>query len=136
MSKFRRSAALPLLAMLPLSIALAQSPAATSPPLAAAVSPQGAVVNSAYPGTMTLTVDATDLARRVLHVSQQIPVSPGPVAPGPVAPGPVAQPVRAATPRPAASGPHAEVAWWPAAAKASRCSRKLPSSNARSAASR
>ncbi len=78
MSKFRRSAALPLLAMLPLSIALAQSPAATPSP-AAAVSPQGALVDSAYPGTMTLTVNATDLARRVLRVSQQIPVAAGPV---------------------------------------------------------
>ena len=79
MSKFRPSAALPLLAMLPLSIALAQSPATTAPSLAEAVSPQGALVDSAYPGTMTLTVDATDVARRVLHVSQQIPVTPGPI---------------------------------------------------------
>ncbi|MGQ4582191.1 M61 family metallopeptidase [Lysobacter sp. F60174L2] len=62
--------------MLPLSIALAQSPATTSTP-GAAVSPQGALVDSAYPGTMVLTVDATDVARRVLHVRQQIPVSAG-----------------------------------------------------------
>ncbi|MGQ4660837.1 M61 family metallopeptidase [Lysobacter sp. F6437] len=78
MSKFRPSAALPLLALLPLSIALAQSPATTPTPTAA-VSPQGALVDTAYPGTMVLTVDATDLARRVLHVRQQIPVASGPV---------------------------------------------------------
>ena len=78
MSKFRRSATLPLLALLPLSIAFAQSPG-TGPVLAEAVSPQGALVDTAYPGTMTLTVDATDLARRVLHVRQQIPVAAGPV---------------------------------------------------------
>ena len=78
MSKFRPSVALPLLAMLPLSIALAQSPATTPMPTAA-VSPQGALVDTAYPGTMTLTVDATDVARRVLHVRQQIPVSAGPL---------------------------------------------------------
>ncbi|WP_449284299.1 M61 family metallopeptidase [Lysobacter cavernae] len=33
----------------------------------------------AYPGTLTLTVDATDLAHRVFHATQTIPVRPGPL---------------------------------------------------------
>ena len=33
----------------------------------------------AWPGTIALTVDATDTARRVFHVRQSIPVAPGPL---------------------------------------------------------
>ena len=32
-----------------------------------------------YPGTLTLHVDATDLARRVFHATQTVPVKPGPL---------------------------------------------------------
>lgn len=58
-------AALPLLivALLPLS-----SAAQTPPP-----------ADTAYPGTLTLEVDATDLAHRVFHAKQRIPVQPGPL---------------------------------------------------------
>ena len=60
------SIAWPLLAaaLLPLSIAIAQ----TAPPQ-----------DVAYPGTLALTVDATDLAHRVFHARQQIPVQAGPL---------------------------------------------------------
>lgn len=68
MSKLRPSHALPLLlALSPLSLAMAQSPA----------TPTAAPAEARYPGTIELTVDATDLARRVFHVHQSIPVQPG-----------------------------------------------------------
>ena len=59
-------AALPLViaAALPLSAARAQ----TAPPR-----------DTPYPGTLRLEVDATDIARRVLHARQRIPVQPGPL---------------------------------------------------------
>ncbi|MBW3550756.1 MAG: peptidase M61 [Proteobacteria bacterium] len=52
----------------PCSAVLAQAPAAAAAP-----------ADVAYPGTLSLTVDATDLARRVFHVRQQIPVQTGPL---------------------------------------------------------
>ncbi len=77
MSMFRPSVALPLLVALPLSFAFAQAPTATAPSTA---TPQvGAPVDRPYPGTLSVTVDATDLARRVFRVDQTIPVQPGPV---------------------------------------------------------
>jgi len=33
----------------------------------------------AYPGTLALQVDATDLDHRVFHATQQVPVQPGPL---------------------------------------------------------
>ncbi|KGM54027.1 peptidase M61 [Lysobacter arseniciresistens ZS79] len=60
-------------ALLPLSAALAQVPAA---PVA---TPAQAPASTPYPGTLTVAVDATDLARRVLRVRQAIPVRPGPL---------------------------------------------------------
>ncbi len=32
-----------------------------------------------YPGTLRIAVDATDISRRIFHVREQIPVSPGPL---------------------------------------------------------
>lgn len=63
-------AVLPLLiaALLPLSSAAQAAPPADKP-----------VSDSAYPGTLTLEVDATDLAHRVFHARQRIPVQPGPL---------------------------------------------------------
>ena len=58
--------------LLGLSIALACS---TATPAFAHAEPTLAA--GAYPGTLTLHVDATDLAHRVLKVREQIPVSPG-----------------------------------------------------------
>lgn len=68
---FRSSVLLPALvaALLPLTAALAQAPAA----------PAATPARAPYPGTLTVAVDATDLARRVFHVRQTIPVSPGPL---------------------------------------------------------
>lgn len=58
-------AVLPLLiaALLPLSSAAQTAPPADTP----------------YPGTLTLEVDATDLAHRVFHAKQRIPVQAGPL---------------------------------------------------------
>ena len=60
--------------LLSLSVALAF---AFASPAFAHAEPQ--VADGPYPGTMTLHVDATDLAHRVFKVKQQIPVSPGPL---------------------------------------------------------
>ncbi len=60
----------PSLALLPLLIAAAL-------PLAAARAVEAPA--AAYPGTMRLDVDATDLARRVLRAQQRLPVAPGPL---------------------------------------------------------
>lgn len=38
-----------------------------------------AVSDAPYPGTMKVSVDATDLTRRILRVTQEIPVRPGPM---------------------------------------------------------
>ena len=60
--------------LLSLSVALA---VAVSSPVFAHAEP--VLAEGAYPGTMTLHVDATDLAHRVLKVKQQIPTAPGPL---------------------------------------------------------
>ncbi|HEY5805493.1 MAG TPA: peptidase M61 [Lysobacter sp.] len=68
----RRSSAALRLRALPLLVSLLLATPATraqtAPPL-----------DAAYPGTLTLTVDATDLSHRVFRASQQIPVQPGPL---------------------------------------------------------
>src|SRR6478736_6265096 len=38
-----------------------------------------APVDTAYPGTIKIAVDATDLTRRIFRVSEEIPVSAGPI---------------------------------------------------------
>ena len=38
-----------------------------------------ALVDTPYPGTLTLQVDATDLDRRILRVKETVPVTPGPL---------------------------------------------------------
>jgi predicted metalloprotease with PDZ domain len=40
---------------------------------------QAAVADSAYPGTLTLSVDLTDSARRIFRVQESIPADPGPL---------------------------------------------------------
>lgn len=78
MSRFRFSSVLlPVLVagLLPCSFAAAQQPlpvAAPAAPIAAS-----APLDQPYPGTLSVIVDATDLARRVLHVRQTIPVQAG-----------------------------------------------------------
>ncbi len=66
-------AAVPLLALSLASPALAQAPGAPSD-WGTPTAP-----DAAWPGTIALTVDATDTARRVFHVRQSIPVTPGPL---------------------------------------------------------
>src|SRR5262245_30389051 len=61
-----RRRALPLLVSGALAAPLAQ--AQTAPPQ-----------DVAYPGTLSLTVDATDLSHRVFHATQRIPVQAGPL---------------------------------------------------------
>src|SRR6478609_9492686 len=34
---------------------------------------------AAYPGTLTLDIDATDLSHRIFHAHERIPVQPGPL---------------------------------------------------------
>lgn len=60
----------PIHAVLPLLIAAAL-------PFSNAGAQTAAPRDLPYPGTLQLDVDATDLARRVLHVRQRIPVQPG-----------------------------------------------------------
>ncbi|MFD0319836.1 M61 family metallopeptidase [Lysobacter gummosus] len=62
----------PCLALLPLMIAAAL-------PLSAARAQTAAPRDTPYPGTLQLQVDATDIARRVLHARQRIPVQAGPL---------------------------------------------------------
>ena len=38
-----------------------------------------APVDSPYPGTIAISVDATDLAQRIFRVKQVVPVQPGPL---------------------------------------------------------
>ncbi|MBB1061560.1 M61 family metallopeptidase [Marilutibacter spongiae] len=73
-------------AAVPLSLALVSALALALPGIAFAQAPAGGVdwgtpasPGQAWPGTIALTVDATDTARRVFHVRQSIPVSPGPL---------------------------------------------------------
>ncbi len=73
-------------AAVPLSLALVSALALSLPGIASAQAPAGGVdwgtpasPGQAWPGTIALTVDATDTARRVFHVRQSIPVSPGPL---------------------------------------------------------
>jgi predicted metalloprotease with PDZ domain len=61
-----RRRALPLLVSAVLAAPLAQ--AQTAPPQ-----------DVAYPGTLSLTIDATDLVHRVFHATQRIPVQAGPL---------------------------------------------------------
>lgn len=61
-----RRRALPLLLSALLAAPLAQ--AQTAPPQ-----------DRDYPGTLSLAIDATDLAHRVFHATQKIPVQPGPL---------------------------------------------------------
>ena len=61
-----RRRALPLLLSAMLATPLAQ--AQTAPPQ-----------DRDYPGTLSLAIDATDLAHRVFHATQKIPVQPGPL---------------------------------------------------------
>jgi len=65
---------LSLTAVLGLSAAAAQ-PAPVEPSAAAA--PTVLIREEAYPGTIQLNVDATDLARRVLRIRQSVPVQRG-----------------------------------------------------------
>ena len=44
---------------------------------AAAVTPPPVDVD--YPGTIRLSVDATDIAHRIMRVHEEIPVAPGPL---------------------------------------------------------
>ncbi|MGO1070806.1 M61 family metallopeptidase [Lysobacter sp. CA199] len=62
----------PSLALLPLLIAAAL-------PWPAANAQTAAPRDTPYPGTLQLEVDATDIARRVLHARQRIPVQAGPL---------------------------------------------------------
>ncbi|ALN89107.1 M61 glycyl aminopeptidase family protein [Lysobacter gummosus] len=48
-------------------------------PLSAARAQTAAPRDTPYPGTLQLQVDATDIARRVLHARQRIPVQAGPL---------------------------------------------------------
>ncbi|MGO4774312.1 M61 family peptidase, partial [Lysobacter sp. 2RAB21] len=48
-------------------------------PLSAARAQTAAPRDTPYPGTLQLQVDATDIARRVLHAHQRIPVQAGPL---------------------------------------------------------
>lgn len=53
--------------------AAARAPAPAADPAAVA----GPIAEGSYPGTLTLTVDATDISRRVFRVRQQLPVRAG-----------------------------------------------------------
>ena len=64
-------------ALLPLSAAFGQAPAAHGP--AVGGEPPAAPTRAPYPGTLAVEVDATDLARRVFRVRQSIPVQAGPL---------------------------------------------------------
>lgn len=68
----RRSSAAPRLRALPLLVSLLLAAPLTQ---AQTAPPQ----DVAYPGTLSLTIDATDLSHRVFRASQQIPVQPGPL---------------------------------------------------------
>ncbi len=75
--------AAPLLALvLAGAAATAQAPAPSirsEPQPASVASSIPAPRDAAYPGTLTLNVDATDLDRRIFRIRQSIPVKPGPL---------------------------------------------------------
>jgi len=48
-------------------------------PLAPAQTPAPVPTDTAYPGTLSLQVDATDLDRRIFRVRETVPVAPGPL---------------------------------------------------------
>jgi predicted metalloprotease with PDZ domain len=60
---------------LPFAVALALNLVSS----AAARADNTPIEDTAYPGTITLSVDATDIARRIFSVHEQIPVSAGPL---------------------------------------------------------
>src|SRR3546814_889308 len=64
------------LASLSLAVALALSSPFAASTARAAVPPP---VDVAYPGTIDIEVDATDLAQRIFRVKQEMPVQPGPL---------------------------------------------------------
>jgi predicted metalloprotease with PDZ domain len=64
------------LVTLPLAVALALSAPLASRPARAEVPPPADV---AYPGTIAIDVDATDLAQRIFKVKQTLPVQAGPL---------------------------------------------------------
>src|SRR3546814_17580976 len=64
------------LASLSLAVALALSSPFAASTAHAAVPPP---VDVAYPGTIDIEVDATDLAQRIFRVKQEMPVQPGPL---------------------------------------------------------
>src|SRR5688572_6484665 len=64
------------LASLSLAAALALSSPFTAAGARAEVPPP---VDAAYPGTIDIEVDATDLAQRIFRVKQEMPVRPGPL---------------------------------------------------------
>ena len=67
-----------LLGVLPLSIAPAHAQAVRSAPTAMPIAPSVPdAVDTPYPGTIRIDVDATDLAHRVFRTRQVIPVAPG-----------------------------------------------------------
>jgi predicted metalloprotease with PDZ domain len=68
----RRSSAAPRLRALSLLVSLLLAAPVTQ---AQTAPPQ----DVAWPGTLSLTIDATDLSHRVFRASQQIPVQPGPL---------------------------------------------------------
>ncbi len=71
-----RLAGIGALILMSAGVALTQAPAPQ--PLAPAA-PVPAAVDKPYPGTITLSVDATDLDRRIFTVRETLPVTPGPL---------------------------------------------------------
>jgi len=72
---FRR----PLLRALPLACALSLSFLAPAVAQTLATAPSYVPAEVAYPGTIALSVDATDLSHRIFRVRQSIPVQAGPL---------------------------------------------------------
>jgi predicted metalloprotease with PDZ domain len=61
---------------MPLAVLIAFSFFATS----TVAADQTAALDTAYPGTIKIAVDATDLSHRIFRVSQDMPVEPGPLS--------------------------------------------------------
>ena len=72
---FRR----PALRALPLACALSLCCLAPAGAQVLATAPSYAAAEAAYPGTLELVVDATDLSHRIFRVRQSIPVQAGPL---------------------------------------------------------
>ena len=72
---FRR----PVLRALPLACALSLSFLAPAVAQTLATAPSYVPADAAYPGTIALAVDATDLSHRIFRVRQSIPVQAGPL---------------------------------------------------------